>query len=150
MSLMLYLDSKSIKDNDCPAQGLQYMHTNSATVANTHSQASTKLFRIQLLQREGHQTKGHNSWQWCVSTTAGLKYRLALSLYPLLHPQLLLDTLPIFLLIKPSVSFFVCLIQAIWERLGRQERSSLRSYSGGSWDFPLGQLECDVVSKHTN
>lgn len=41
---------------------------------------STKLFTIQCLKLGGQPTKGHSSWQWCVSTTAGLKYRLALSL----------------------------------------------------------------------
>lgn len=44
---------------------------------------------------------------------------------PLPHSQLLLDTLPLFfLLIEPSISFFVLLIQAIWVRLWSQMRIS--------------------------
>lgn len=66
----------------------------------------------------GAQTKGHSSWQWCVSMTWQQAWNtdsLPCSPPPLLPPspaQLLLDPVPIFflLLIEPCVSFSVPLM----------------------------------------
>lgn len=58
----------------------------------------------------------------------------SLSLYPLLPSQLLLDTLPIFLLIE--LRFLFCL--------------SYTSHLGDSWEYPVGQVKCDSTSKCTN
>lgn len=99
-------------------------------------------------------------WQWCVSMTAGLKYspstphpHLSLSFSPL-HlspPTAVAGYSSLFSFDETSVSFFVCLIQASWERLGYRGRGlGLGSYSGEHWEFPLGQFKCDHTSKHTN
>lgn len=76
---------------------------------------------MQCLKLGGQHTKGHSSWQWCVSTTAGLKYRLALSLSlrnPSLAPSCCGILFSFFFLIDPC--FLFCL--SIWERHCSQKR----------------------------